>query len=222
MVFTREACDSLRDENFHQNQLIRFTVRSVKAVWSTWSEFNPPPRPTCFEQGSLPSLLALSEDASLLVLPGDGMFQAQRIIRGKCRPVILHGYGGAKKEISDSLAALTKFGWIPKAAAMVGLSSSVPLWTGQDWRPILGTSVDTRILPPHLSSKESLLLLSQWIRIPRDDLHIRHATNSWLSSNKVNVALGPDCDLSLHPAREIPLNIKTPYIDMLLGPQKPA
>ena len=49
-----------------------------------------------------------------------------------------------------------------------------PLWTGQDGRPILGTSVDTRILPPHLSDKESLLLLSQWIRIRRDDRHIRH------------------------------------------------
>ena len=33
-------------------------------------------------------------------------------------------------------------------------------------------SVDTRILPPHLSNKESLLLLSQWIRILHDDLHI--------------------------------------------------
>jgi len=27
--------------------------------------------------------------------------------------VILHGYGGAKKEMPDSLAALAKFGWIP-------------------------------------------------------------------------------------------------------------
>eukprot|EP00434_Breviolum_minutum_P009685 symbB.v1.2.008526.t1/scaffold527.1/size293072/24 len=88
------------------------------------------------------------------------MFQAQRIVDGKCRPVILHGYGGAKKEMPDSLAALSKFGWIPMAAAMVGTASSPPLWTGQDWRPILGTSVDTRILPPHLSSKESLLLLT--------------------------------------------------------------
>ena len=58
----------------------------------------------CFEQGSLPSLLALPGDASLLVLPGDGMFQAQRIADGKCRPVILHGYGGAKKEMPDSLS----------------------------------------------------------------------------------------------------------------------
>ena len=48
------------------------------------------------------------------------MFQAQRIADGKCRPVILHGYGGAKKEMPDGLAALAKFGWIPMAAAMVG------------------------------------------------------------------------------------------------------
>ena len=122
----------------------------------------------------------------------------------------------------NSLAALAKFGWIPMAAAMVGSASSPPLWTGQDWRPILGTSVDTRILPPHLSNKESLPLLSQWIRIPRDDLHIRHATNCWLSPDKVKVALGPDCDISPHPVREVPLDTSPPYIDMLLGPQKPA
>ena len=124
--------------------------------------------------------------------------------RKKCRPV---------------LQLLAKFGWIPMATAMVGTTSSPPLWTGQDWRPILGTSVDTRILPPHLSSKESLLLL---IRIPRDDLHIRHATNSWLSPDKVKVALGPDCETSPHPVREVPLDASIPYIDMLLGPQKPT
>ena len=143
-----------------QNLISPYDQRSVPML--TWAR-------ACFEQGSLPSLLALPGDASLLVLPGDGMFQAQRIVNGKCRPVILHGYGGAKKEMPTSLAALAKFGWIPMAAAMVGSVSSPPLWTGHDWRPILGTSVDTRILPPHLSDKESLLLLSQWIRLPRDD-----------------------------------------------------
>ena len=127
-----------------------------------------------------------------------------------------------KKCMPASLADLAKSGWAPMAAAMVGSAASPPLWTGQDWRPILGTSVDTRILPPHLSNKESLLLLSQWIRIPRDDLHIRHATNSWLSPDKVNVSLGPDCDTSPHPVREVPLDLSIPYIDMLLGPQKPA
>ena len=193
-----------------QNLLSPYDQRSVPML--TWAR-------ACFEQGSLPSLLALPGDASLMVLPGDGVFQAQRIVNGKCRPVILHGYGGAKKEMPTSLADLAKSGWAPMAAAMVGSASSPPLWTGQDWRPILGTSVDNRILP---SNKESLLLLSQWIRIPRDDLHIRHATNSWLSPDKVKVSLGPDCDTSPHPVREVPLDLSIPYIDMLLGPQKPA
>ena len=89
------------------------------------------------------------------------MFQAQRVVSGKCRPVILHGYGGAEKEMPTSLAKLAKLGWIPMATAMVGSASSPPLWTGNDWRPILGTSVDTRIVPPPLLPKESLLLLSQ-------------------------------------------------------------
>ena len=163
-----------------KNLLSPYDQRSVPML--TWAR-------ACFEQGSLPSLIALPGDASLLVLPGNGMFQAQRIVNGKYRPVILHGYGGAKKEMPTSLAALAKFGWVPMAAAMVGSASSPPLWTGQDWRPILGTSVDSRILPPHLSDKESLLLLSQWIRISCDDLHIRHAANSWLSPAKVKVAL---------------------------------
>ena len=91
-----------------------------------------------------PSLLCLpSQGRSLLVLPGDGMFQAQRVVNGKCRPVILHGYGGAKKEMPTSLATLAKFGWIPMATAMamVGSASSPPLRAGNDWRPILGTLV---------------------------------------------------------------------------------
>ena len=78
----------------HPNNLLSpYDQRSVPML--TWAR-------ACFEQGSLPSLLALPGNASLLVLPGDGMFQAQRIVNGKCRPVILHGYGGAKKEMPTS------------------------------------------------------------------------------------------------------------------------
>ena len=173
------------------------------------------------EQGSLPSLLALPGEASLLALPGDGMFQAQRVVSRKCRPVILHGYGGAKKEMPTSLAKLLKLGWIRMATAMVGSASFPPLSTGNDWRPILGTSVDTRILPPPLSAKESLLLLSQCVRLPRDDLHIMHATNSWLQPGKVNLALGPDCDDAPHSLRVSPLDLGVaPYLAVLFGPQK--
>ena len=45
-----------------------------------------------------------------MVLPGDGMFQAQRVVSGRCRPVILHGYG---KEMPTSLATLGKTGMDP-------------------------------------------------------------------------------------------------------------
>ena len=114
-----------------------------------------------------------------MVLPGDGMFQAQRIVNGKCRPVILHGYGGAKKEMPTSLmriwqnldGPLWQLPWLARrhpprcGLAKIGDPYLIPRWT-------------PGILPPHLSNKESLLLLSQWIRIPRDDLHITHATNS--------------------------------------------
>ena len=67
-----------------KNLLPPYERRSVPLL--TWAR-------ACFEQGCLPSLLALPGDASLLVLPGDGMFQAQRLNGGKCCPVILHGYG---------------------------------------------------------------------------------------------------------------------------------
>ena len=36
----------------------------------------------CFEQGSLPSMLSLAGEALLCVLPGDRMFQAQRLVPG--------------------------------------------------------------------------------------------------------------------------------------------
>ena len=152
------------------------------------------------------------------------MFQAQRVVSDKCRPVVLHGYGGAKKEMPSSLAKLAKSGWLTLASAMVGSPSCPPLWTGSGWRPILGTSVDTRILHPPLSAKEGLLLLTQWIRLPRDDMHIMHAANSWLKPGKVNQALGPDCDDSPHSVRapqSLDLGFAS-YFAVLFGPPRPT
>lgn len=127
---------------------------------------------------------------SLLVLSGDSMFQAQRIVSNRCRPVILHGYGGAKKEMPTSLAKLAKSGWIPLATAMMCSSSCPPLCSWHD------RYQNFCHLPCHL--KKVCFLLSQWIRLPRNDLHIMHDTNSWLQSGKVNPALGSDCDDSPH------------------------
>ena len=67
----------------------------------------------CFEQGSLPSMLHLAGSALFCVLPGDRMFQAQRLVPGFTRPVILHGYGGAKHEIPRTLPQLAVEGGCP-------------------------------------------------------------------------------------------------------------
>ena len=72
----------------------------------------------CFEQGSFPSM-HLPGRAQLFVLPGDRMYQAQRLIPGKTRPAILHGYGGAKRDIPHDLPRIAREGWVPLATAIV-------------------------------------------------------------------------------------------------------
>ena len=98
-------------------------------------DFRRPPILTwaraCFEQGSLPSMLHLAGSAICCVLPGDRMFQAQRLTPGYTRPVILHGYGGAKHEIPRTLPQLAADGWVPFAQAMVGYLDGK--WDGGRW-----------------------------------------------------------------------------------------
>ncbi len=108
---------------------------------------SPPMLTACFEQGSLPSMLHLSGEALLCVLPGDRMFQAQRLVPGCARPVILHGYGGAKRDIPKTLPTIAADGWVAFAHAMVGYLQQSPAWCREDLRPAVGTSCDFRIQP---------------------------------------------------------------------------
>ena len=48
-------------------------------------------------------MLHLTGSALLGILPGDKMFQAQRLTPSCTRPVVLHGYGGAGNEVEDSI-----------------------------------------------------------------------------------------------------------------------
>ena len=91
----------------------------------------------CFEQGSLPSMLHLGGSALLGVLPGDKMFQAQRLNPRFTRPAILHGYGGAKRDIPHTLPGLAEEGWVPFAQAMVGYLDKLPPWCQDDLRPVM-------------------------------------------------------------------------------------
>ena len=101
-----------------------------------------------FEQGSLPSMLHLPGEAVLMILPGDRIFQAQCIAQQRCRPAILHGYGGGKHAMPSSLTALAGQGWVPLATAMVGKPGCPPAWFGE----------------------EEQLLLTLWRRIPLNEL----------------------------------------------------
>ena len=166
-------------------------------------DFRRPPILTwaraCFEQGSLPSLLHLAGSALLSVLPGDRMFQAQRLLPGFTRPVILHGYGGAKHDIRRTLPLIAAEGWVPFAHAMVGYLDKLPAWCQDDLRPVLGTSCDFRIHPDPLTRREQLLLLSMWRRIRVPCLPSQCALRTWLA-NKVDIPVthGPDHEKSPH------------------------
>ena len=147
----------------------------------------------CFEQGSLPSMLHLAGSALFCVLPGDRMFQAQRLVPGFTRPVILHGYGGAKHDIPRTLPQLAVEGWVPFAHAMVGYLDQLPAWCKDDLRPVMGTSCDFRIHPDPLTRREQLLLLSMWRRIQVPCLPNQCALRTWLANKlDIPVAHGPD------------------------------
>ena len=137
-----------------------------------------------FEQGSLPSMLHLPGEAVLMILPGDRMFQAQYLVQQRCRPAILHGYGGGKHAMPSSLTTLAGQGWVPLATAMVGKPGRPPAWYGEDLRLVVGTSVDCRVLPTPLSEQEEQLLLTLWRRIPLNELPEGCAIRTWLDDKR--------------------------------------
>ena len=86
------------------------------------------------------------------MLPGDG-FQAQRVVSSKCWRVILHGHGGAPKEM-PSLAKLAKLGWIPVASN----------------DPILAHRKTPEFYHLPCQPRRVYSCSCQWVRLPRDDL----------------------------------------------------
>ena len=92
-------------------------------------------------------------------LPGDRMFQATGIMDGRQRPAIMHAYGGAKAGMERSLATIAAEGWIPMAAAMLGTAGKPPMWASVGLRPVAGTTIDFKVLPPSLSERETTYTL---------------------------------------------------------------
>ena len=132
----------------------------------------------------------------------------------------MHGYGSAKKVMKAGLTSLAEQGWQPLASAMVGVGKGPPLWACNDWRPTLGTSVDVRMLPVPLTSREELLLLSLWARTSLKNLSIRHAAHTWLHNKKdLPYDSDPDCPASPHSQRYV-INDIDEEISRYLSPNR--
>ena len=84
----------------------------------------------------------------------------------------MHAYGGAKVGMERSLASIAAEGWIP-----MGL------------RPVAGTTIDFRVLPPSLSEREKLLMLSCWQQWDAAGVP-GSALSQWLVG--IDVDSGPD------------------------------
>ena len=110
----------------------------------------------------LPSLQMIPGLTPVFSLPGDRMFQATEVTNGCQRPAILHADVGAKAGMERSLASIAPEGWLPMAAAMLGTVNKPPLWANVGLRPVVGTTIDFKVLPPILSERENLLMLSCW------------------------------------------------------------
>ena len=142
-----------------------------------------------FEQGALPSLLMMPGIAPVFSLPGDRMYQATGVTNGCQRPAILHAYGGAKTGMAKSLASIAPEGWIPLAAAMLGTEDKPPMWASVGLRCVVGTTIDFKVLPPMLSEREKLLMLSCWQQWDPTSVQ-GSALSQWLVG--IEVEHGPD------------------------------
>ena len=101
----------------------------------------------------------------------------------------MHAYGGAKVGMDRALATIATEGWIPMAAAMLGTANRPPMWASAGLRPVAGTTIDFRVLPPALSEREMLLLLSCWQQWDPTSVS-NSALSQWLID--IDVDKGPD------------------------------
>ena len=99
------------------------------------------------------------------MLPGDSIFQATHSLPGYMRPVVVHGYGGAKVDLPASLPALSELGWTTLGASLVGTLGLMPQWckkdSGDSVRLAPGCDVSFRVTGGTFLLKKLLILLQR-------------------------------------------------------------
>ena len=78
---------------------------------------------------------------------------------------------------------------------MVGTKGKKPMWADLGLRPVIGTTVDIKVMPQPLEDREVDLLLSCWKKWDYTSV-TQCALNQWL--NEVDVEWGPECVDSPH------------------------
>ena len=77
----------------------------------------------------------------------------------------------AKSSMPTSLPALAGKGWTILPAALLGTVGKPPLWTQDGFRPVLGTTIDSRIVPgPFLQKRNPYCLVAGGLYVTRHSL----------------------------------------------------
>ena len=123
------------------------------------------------------------------------MFQSTGVQQGRHRPPVIHAYGGAKLGMAEALRSIAVEGWVPLAVAMVGTKGKKPMWADLGLRPVIGTTLDIKVMQQPLEDREVDLLLSCWKKWNFQSVP-ESALNQWLG--EVDVEWGPECVDSPH------------------------
>ena len=121
--------------------------------------------------------------------PGPGP-ASNKVQQGRHRPPVIHAYGGAKVGMAQALRSIAVEGWVPLAVAMVGTKGKKPMWADLGLRPVIGTTVDIKVMPQPLEDKEVDLLVSCWKKWDHKSAP-QCALNKWLT--EVGAEWGPEC-----------------------------
>ena len=115
-----------------------------------------------FEQGALPSLLMMPGLAPVFSLPPRRSYVSGH--RDHSRPSETSHYAclwGSQGGYKRSLASIAAEGF-PMAAAMLGTVDKPPKWASVGLRPVAGTTIDFRVLPPTLYALVLATVGSNW------------------------------------------------------------
>ena len=89
------------------------------------------------------------------------MFQATEVAGGHQRPLLFMPMEEPRQEWKDLLPRLhLKGGFLWRL--LCSAPDKPPMWASFGLRPVVGTTIDFRVLPPILSERKKLLMLSCW------------------------------------------------------------